>query len=478
RPPEPSIGGLAVLGMGTLGAGELTYTSDLDLIFVYDAGDAAWWAGRATPHEFFTRIAQRTISALQTPTREGIAYRIDTRLRPSGNQGSLVCSFEAFEAYHRSSAQLWERQALVKARVVAGPPELAARLEDVRTRFVYGRGLDSDERVAIARMRERIERERGGERGTVANIKTGRGGLVDVEFLAQALQLTHGHDHPLVRSRDTGGALAALAAAGLLNAGEARALRDAWTFLRALERRLRLERDQPEEMLGSEHGGRSAIFRLREHVDRLYGSAHVLDLPMPFPREQLIEACLETVRANRLRECYIRPIAFLGDGEMGLAARPATRVAVAAWPWGAYLGDEGLRHGIRVKTSSFQRFHPNTLLSKAKASGHYVNSILASYEVRRAGYDEALLLDVDGYVSEASGENVFIVAGGVAKTTPLPTVLGGITRDAVLRLLDELGIPCREERFTRDEVYLADEAFFTGTAAEVTPIRELDDRRV
>ena len=211
------------------------------------------------------------------------------------------------------------------------------------------------------------------------------------------------------------------------------------------------------------HDGRSAIFRLREHVDRLYGSAHILDLPIPFSREQLTEVCLEIVRANRLRECYIRPIAFLGDGEMGLAARPATRVAVAAWPWGAYLGDEGLRHGIRVKTSSFQRFHPNTLLSKAKASGHY---------------DEALLLDVDGYVSEASGENVFIVAGGVAKTTPLPTVLGGITRDAVLRLLGDLGIPCREERFTRDEIYLADEAFFTGTAAEVTPIRELDDRRI
>ena len=197
------------------------------------------------------------------------------------------------------------------------------------------------------------------------------------------------------------------------------------------------------------HDGRSAIFRLREHVDRLYGSAHVLDLPMPFPREHLIEACLETVRANRLRECYIRPIAFLGDGEMGLAARPATRVAVAAWPWGAYLGDEGLRHGIRVKTSSFQRFHPNTLLTKAKASGHYVNSILASNEVRRAGYDEAVAALLADHARH---------------------------RDAVLQLLAELGIPCREERFTRDEVYLADEAFFTGTAAEVTPIRELDDR--
>ena len=224
------------------------------------------------------------------------------------------------------------------------------------------------------------------------------------------------------------------------------------------------------------HDGRSAVFRLREHIDRLYGSAHVLELAMPYPRERLVEACLETVRANRLRECYLRPIVFMGDGEMGLAARPATRVAVAAWPWGAYLGDEGMKNGIRVKTSSFARFHPNTLLTKSKATGHYVNSILASREARTAGYDEALLLDVDGYVSEASGENIFIVSEGTVKTTPLPTVLGGITRHAVLRLLADLGLPTREERFTRDEVYLADEAFFTGTAAEVTPIRELDDR--
>jgi branched-chain amino acid aminotransferase len=226
------------------------------------------------------------------------------------------------------------------------------------------------------------------------------------------------------------------------------------------------------------HDGRSAIFRLQEHVERLFGSAHVLDLPMPFPRQKILEACLETVRANKLRECYLRPIAFMGDGEMGLAARPATRVAIAAWPWGAYLGDEGMQRGIRVKTSSFQRFHPNTLLTKAKATGHYVNSILAAREARTAGYDEALLLDVDGYVSEASGENIFIVTDGVVKTTPLPTVLAGITRQAVLKMLADLGIPAREERFTRDEVYLADEAFFTGTAAEVTPIRELDDRRV
>jgi len=226
------------------------------------------------------------------------------------------------------------------------------------------------------------------------------------------------------------------------------------------------------------HDGGSAIFRLAEHVDRLFGSAHVLQIAMPYDRAQIAEACLETVRANGLSECYIRPLAFLGDGEMGLASRPVTRVAIAVWAWGAYLGDDGIKNGVRLKTSSFQRFHPNTLLTKAKAVGHYVNSILAAREARTAGYDEALMLDVDGYVSEASGENIFIVQRGIVKTTPLPTVLAGITRDAVLRMLRDQGIEVREERFTRDEVYLADEAFFTGTAAEVTPIRELDDRVV
>ncbi len=224
--------------------------------------------------------------------------------------------------------------------------------------------------------------------------------------------------------------------------------------------------------------GRSAIFRLREHLERLFGSAHILELAMPYSREQLADACRETVRANRLRECYLRPIAFLGDGDMGLSARPPTRVAIAAWPWGAYLGDDGVRNGVRLKTSSFQRFHPNTLFTKAKAVGHYVNSILAAQEARGGGYDEALLLDVDGYVSEASGENIFIVQHGVVKTTPLPTVLGGITRDAAIRLLTDLGVAVREERFTRDEVYLADEAFVTGTAVEITPVRELDGRRI
>jgi branched-chain amino acid aminotransferase len=226
------------------------------------------------------------------------------------------------------------------------------------------------------------------------------------------------------------------------------------------------------------HDGRSGIFRLAEHVERLFGSAHVLDLPMPFTPQAIEQACIDTVRANRMKACYIRPLAFMGDGEMGLAARPPTRVAIAVWPWGAYLGDDGLRKGVRLKTSSFARIHPNTLLTKAKAVGHYVNSILAAREARGLGYDEALMLDVDGYVSEASGENLFIVSKGVVRTTALPTVLAGITRQSVLTLLADLGIPTREERFTRDEVYLADEAFFTGTAVEVTPVRELDDRRI
>lgn len=222
-----------------------------------------------------------------------------------------------------------------------------------------------------------------------------------------------------------------------------------------------------------------AIFRLREHTERLLGSAHILGMSVPFDADALDAACLETVRANGLRACYIRPIVFIGDGEMGLAAKTnKVRVAIAAWPWGAYLGDAGVEHGIRVRTSSYQRFHVNSLMSKAKAVGHYVNSILASSEARRTGYDEALLLDGQGFVAEGSGENLFIVRHGVVKTPPLTSALAGITRDTVIRLLAERKIQVDEQFFTRDEVYLADEAFFTGTAAEITPVRELDDRRV
>ena len=225
--------------------------------------------------------------------------------------------------------------------------------------------------------------------------------------------------------------------------------------------------------------GRSAIFRLKEHAERLWQSVRILGIESPYTAQDIAKACVDTVRANELTECYIRPLIYVGEGEMGLAAfRNPIHLAVAAWPWGAYLGDEGLKNGIRVRTSSFQRYHVNTLMTKSKAVGHYVNSILASMEARSGGYDEALMLDVDGYAAEGCGENLFIVRDGRVKTPPIATVLEGVTRSSAMRLLREHGIEVVEERFTRDEVYIADEAFFTGTAAEITPIRSLDDRTI
>jgi len=222
----------------------------------------------------------------------------------------------------------------------------------------------------------------------------------------------------------------------------------------------------------------TAIFRHKEHVNRLFDSAHILMMKIPFTREQVMEATRELLRKNKLKHAYIRPIVFMGDGEMGLhATKNPIRVAIAAWPWGTYLGEEGMKNGIRLKVSSFTRHHVNAVLNKAKASANYVNSILAKREALAAGYDEALLLDADGYVAEASGENIFIVRNGVVKTTPAgASILDGITRDAVIKILQDSGITVLEHRFTRDEVYLADEVFLTGTAAEITPIRELDDR--
>jgi branched-chain amino acid aminotransferase len=224
--------------------------------------------------------------------------------------------------------------------------------------------------------------------------------------------------------------------------------------------------------------GRSAVFRLREHNRRLFDSARILGLTIPFGEQEIDDACLETVRRNGLEECYIRPLVFLGDGEMGLAADNAVRVAIAAWRWGAYLGAEGQTKGIRAKTSSFHRFHSNTLMSKAKTVGNYVNSILASHEARSGGFQEALMLDTEGFVAEGSGENVFVVRDGVVKTPGGHSILPGITRDSVIKLLRDRGVEVREERITRDEIYIADEAFLTGTAVEITPVRELDGRRV
>ena len=223
----------------------------------------------------------------------------------------------------------------------------------------------------------------------------------------------------------------------------------------------------------------TAIFRLQEHTKRLFNSAKILQMEIPFEPQAIADAQRAVVRENKLETCYIRPISWIGSEKLGVAAKGNTiHVAIAAWPWGAYLGEEGLARGIRVKTSSFTRHHVNVSLVRAKASGWYVNSILANQEATADGYDEALLLDVDGYVSEGSGENVFIVRDGRLYTPDLSSCLDGITRNAVMTLARDLGIDVIEKRITRDEMYCADEAFFTGTAAEVTPIRELDNRTI
>jgi branched-chain amino acid aminotransferase len=225
--------------------------------------------------------------------------------------------------------------------------------------------------------------------------------------------------------------------------------------------------------------GSSAVFRLDEHVRRLFESAHINLMRIPFSRDGVREAVLDTLRANHLEEGYIRPLVFIGDGAMGLnPADNPVRVAVIAYAWGAYLGDEGLQRGIRAKVSTYQRHHVNTKMTKGKTCGDYVNSILAKREALLDGYDEAIMLDTTGLVAEASGENLFLVRDGAICTPPLANVLEGITRATVIELAKEKGIPVRERAITRDELYVADELFLTGTAAELTPIREVDHRTV
>jgi len=223
-----------------------------------------------------------------------------------------------------------------------------------------------------------------------------------------------------------------------------------------------------------------AIFRLDEHLKRLFNSAHILTLEMPFTIEEMIDASKKIVEANGYEECYLRHIAYIGEGEMGLGTMTnPTRVAIAVWKWGAYLGEEGLKKGIRLKTSSYVRLPVNVFPTKAKAVGNYVNSILAKREALKAGYDEALMLDSQGYVAEASGENIFLVYGNTLLTPPeSSSILNGITRRSVIELAKDLGYTVKEEVFPRDTVFVADEVFLTGTAAEVTPVREVDNRRI
>lgn len=220
----------------------------------------------------------------------------------------------------------------------------------------------------------------------------------------------------------------------------------------------------------------TAIFRLREHTERLFNSAKILRMQIPFTLEQAMQAQIDVVKANGFDSCYIRPLTWIGDKKLGVSPRGNTiHLMVAAWPWGAYLGEEGMKRGIRVKTSSYTRHHVNITMVNAKAVSNYTNSILANLEVTADGYDEALLLDPQGFVSEGAGENIFIVRDGVLHTPDLSSgALNGITRKTVFAVCEDLGLTIKEKRITRDEVYIADEAFFTGTAAEVTPIRELD----
>lgn len=223
----------------------------------------------------------------------------------------------------------------------------------------------------------------------------------------------------------------------------------------------------------------SAIFRLQDHTKRLFNSAKIVGMQLPFTEEQINRAHIDVVKANNLASCYFRPMAYYGSGKLGVAPKQDdVQVILAAWAWGAYLGEEGMRKGIRVRVSSFTRHHPNVTMIKAKANGNYMNSIMANTEATRDGYDEAILLDAQGYVAEGSGENIFTVRDGVLYTPALDVALDGITRRSVIAIASEMGLKVVEKRLTRDELYVADEVFFTGTAAEVTPIREIDGRQI
>ena len=225
------------------------------------------------------------------------------------------------------------------------------------------------------------------------------------------------------------------------------------------------------------HG--TAIFRLKEHTDRFFNSAHIYMMKLPYDKATMMDAQRQVVRENKLESCYVRPIAFYGSEKMGVSPKGAqVHIAIAAWPWGAYLGADGLEKGIRVKTSSFARHHVNVTMPRAKIASTYANSILANMEAVDHGYDEGLLLDVDGFVAEGAGENLFIVKDGAIIEPEIASALTGITRNTIHRLAKDLGYELLTRRLTRDDVYIADEAFFTGTAAEVTPIRELDGRQI
>lgn len=226
--------------------------------------------------------------------------------------------------------------------------------------------------------------------------------------------------------------------------------------------------------------GGGAVFRLEDHIIRLFESAKIMGFTIPFTPEQLMKACIDTCIANGYEECYVRPLVFMGDSALGVYVgdNPVLEVAVLVWEWGSYLGDRGIKEGARLKISTFNRPHPNSIMTKGKLTGQYLTGALAKKEAKSQGFDEALLLDTEGYLAEGSGENLFMIRDGVIKTTPLTSILNGITRRTVIEYFRHLGYPVIGDRFTRDELYCADEAFLTGTAAEITPIQSVDGRMI
>jgi len=226
--------------------------------------------------------------------------------------------------------------------------------------------------------------------------------------------------------------------------------------------------------------GGGAIFRLEDHVSRLFESAKIMDFKIPYTQKELVQACVDICKANGFDECYVRPIVFLGDGPLGVypGEDPTFEVAILVWEWGAYLGDRGIKEGARLKISSYARPQVNSIMTKGKITGHYITGVLAKREAKSLGYDEALLLDKDGYMAEGSGENLFMIKNGVVKTTPLTSILNGITRQTVIEYFSHQGLAVQEQRFTRDELVCADEVFMTGTAAEITPIQSVDNRLI
>ncbi len=562
--------GFMVLGYGKMGGIELGYGSDLDLVFLHgsDSVSAMTDGGKQISNDqFYMRLGQRMIHMMTTQTSSGQLYEVDMRLRPDGNKGMLVRSLSSFAGYQANDAWTWEHQALVRARPVAGDPLLAERFGRVRREILClereAEGLRKDVREMRERMRENLDKTRGGR----FDLKQGRGGIADIEFMVQYSVLRWAARHPeLADWTDNVRLLETLARLELLP----------WQYGRGFDRRLQgsARRLPPQRSTGAAnhrprrpageaagagaHAVAGADGRLRcnpghtsrgvpgypkEHAETTMttmadrdgliwldgemvpwreAKTHVLTHTLHYGmgvfegvrayRTDQGRRHLPAARAHRAavqlrpypghadalrpRRSWTRPSARRCGRTASTpptsapcastaprawaCARTTCKVhcMVAAWEWGAYLGEDNMKNGIRIKVSSFTRHHVNITMCRAKANGNYMNSMLALQEALRDGYDEALLLDAEGYVMEGSGENIFIVREGVLYTPDLTSALDGITRKTVMSLAGELGIEVVEKRITRDEVYIADEAFFTGTAAEVTPIREVDGRAI